>query len=350
MNQDEIDAKIAQVVANIDRRLASENISVFDRVDIVKREICHALNINIDPFNLDTNTILLLMSIDIWYERNYKIRTNVSNFFQEKPFFLQGDIYWICVQKITGEYYNISNNTNLPEVIVNDLTEQEHKFLREEFKRAKIQWTAIENLQSVICQRDERRKSENDSIGLQENSFYLAAETINFLSLAIEDLNLAILTLKNTSSSNYQFIIFPLSQAIEKLLKACVISENLILGEEIQKLVTKLRYKPYGHDLLYIVQDSNYRQALPFPENIESEIQKYSFFHNNAKSRYDIMTVSSEQAVGMIDAALNIFQLISEKLYSPLWEVLWEVMYGHEYSSEISEYYDQLEDDNCDFD
>ncbi|WP_217358223.1 HEPN domain-containing protein [Anabaena sp. UHCC 0187] len=347
MNQDEIDAKIAQVVANIDRRLASENKSVFDRVDIVKREICHALNmnINIDPFNFNQNTILLLLNIDIWYERNYKIRTNVSNFFQEKPFFIQGDIYWICVQKITGyEYYNIRNGTNLPEIVIKDLTEQEYKFLQEEFKRAKIQWTAIENLQSVIRWRDKIRKSENDFIGLQENIFYLAAETIKFLSLAIEDLNLAILTLKNTSTSNYQFIIFPLSQAIEKLLKACIISENLMLDQEIKDLLEILRRNKYGHNLLKIVQD--YRQIIPFPENIESEIQKYSFFHNNAKSRYDIMPVSSEQAVGMIDAALNIFQLISEKLYMPLEEA----MYGHEYSSEISEYYDQLEDDNCDFD
>ncbi|MGM3305703.1 hypothetical protein ACSQ6I_06860 [Anabaena sp. WFMT] len=344
MNQDEIDAKIAQVVANIDRRLASESISVFDRVDIVKREICRALNINIDCFDLDTNTMLLLVNIDIWYEGNYKIRTNVSNFFQEKPFFIQGDIYWICVQKITGEYYNIRNGTNLPEIVIKDLTEQERKFLQEEFKRAKIQWIAIKNLQSVIRWRDEIRKSENDFFGLQENIFYLAAETIKFLSLAIEDLNLAILTLKNTSTSNYQFIIFPLSQAIEKLLKACVISENSMLGQEIKDLLKILRGNEYGHNLLKIVQ--HYRQALPFSENIESEIQKYSFFHNNAKSRYDIMTVSSEQEVGMIDAALNIFQLISEKLYMPLEEA----MYGHEYSSEISEYYDQLEDDNYDFD
>ncbi|ALB39563.1 hypothetical protein AA650_03000 [Anabaena sp. WA102] len=344
MNQDEIDAKIAQLVANIDRRLASENISIFDRVYIVQREICHALNINIDSFHLDTKTISLLMNIDSWYRKNYMIKINVKNFIQEKPFFLQGGIYYIYVGKLTGEYYSIPDNTNLPEVIIQDLTEQEIKFLRDELKKVKIQWKAIDNLKSVIIWRDEREKSENDFIGLQDDDFYLAAETINFLSLAIEDLNLAILTLKNTSTNNYQFVIFPLSQAIEKLLKACVISENLMLGQEIEDLLTTLRSNKYGHNLLKIVQD--YRQIIPFPENIESEIKKYSFFHNNAKSRYDITPVSSEQAVGMIDAVLNIFQLISGKLYMPLEEA----MYGHEYSSEISEYYDQLEDDNCDFD
>lgn len=338
MNQDEIDAKVAQVVANIDRRLASENISVFERFDIVKREICHALNINIDYFNLDAKTILLLMNIDVWYENNYNLKININNFIQEKPFFLQGDIYYICVQKITGEYYNIRNDTNLPEVVIKYLTEQEGEFLREELKRAKIQWTAIENLQSVIYWRDERRKSENDFIGLQENSFYLAAETINFLYLAIEDLNLAIVTLKNSSASNYQFIIFPLSQAIEKLLKACIFSESSILGQEIKELIKNLKqHKKYGHNLLNIVQD--YRQVLPFTEKIESEIQKYSFFQNNANSRYDIMTVSSKEAVGMIEAALNIFQLISEKLYMPLAEAIYD-----------NHYYVHSEDNDYDFD
>jgi hypothetical protein len=338
----EINAQIAK----IDCSLRSKNISIADRINIVQKELCKVFNINIDYDYLDTKYILLWIDVNDWYVNNYKIKIKFSNFITKKPFFLQGDIYYIDVLQIT-EYCNISDCTNLSEVVIQDLTEEEIKSLRKQFKMAKSQWESINNLQLVIDYRDERKKSKNDLRIPDElnNDFYLPPETLDLISLALEDLNLAIVTLNNTSTSNYQFVIFPASQAIEKLLKACIISEKLILGKEVTELLEILKSIKYGHKLFKLIKDFN--NVLPSPDKIKLEINKFlnakkMFKSSDSNPRYDVMKVSPKQAVDIIDANLNIFELVSEKFSTPLYRV----MYYPELEEGYKEYFAQLEDDD----
>lgn len=63
------------------------------------------------------------------------------------------------------------------------------------------------------------------------------------------------------------------------------------------------------------------------------------------------MEISSEEAVKIIDATLNIFGLVSDKLFPPLSQVLPDYYPElQEYYPEREAYYDQLEDDDYYFD
>lgn len=73
MNKDEINAQI-------DRRLASENISITDRLDIVRNELFPDINSNEDDYP-DVDALLgrvspdrllnYLFEVDNWYKENY---------------------------------------------------------------------------------------------------------------------------------------------------------------------------------------------------------------------------------------------------------------------------------------
>lgn len=159
-----------------------------------------------------------------------------------------------------------------------------------------------------------------------------------------EDLNLAIVTLKNTR--DYQFVIFPASQAIEKILKAWIFSEHKILKKEVSELVKTLRSRKYRHDLLNIIQE--YNKVFPCAEEIKLEIHKFAnvekIFKGSEVSnlRYEIMGVplKAKEAFSIIDATLNIFELVSGHFVTPLHRVM------HNYEPELEEYYAQLEDDD----
>lgn len=342
--------EINEQIAKIDRSLRIQNISISDRINIVENELCKVFNINSNYDYPDTEHLLLWGDVNIWYEENYGIKTTINNFIQEKPFFLQGDIYYVDIAQITN-HCNISDCINLSEVVIQDLTEEEKKSLRKQFKIAKMQWESINDLQLVVDHRDESKKSNNDFRIPDElnNNIYLKKETIKLIRFAIEDLNLAIVTLKNTR--NYQFVIFPASQAIEKLLKACLIEEQLpTSGKSSEELCQSFIHK-YSHRILDIFPDLNY--YLENTSTIEREIKKIPYANEMFKSpskinprpvkinpRYDVIEISSEQAVEVIDATLNVFELVSEKFSTPLQRV----MHYPELEEGYKEYYDQLED------
>ncbi|MEH2455724.1 HEPN domain-containing protein [Nostoc sp.] len=124
------------------------------------------------------------------------------------------------------------------------------------FKCSRQKLQAIKYLNDVVFYRNEERKTDPDVPFIVphefKNNFYLDNETIKLIYLAIEDLNLAIVTLKNTR--NYQFTIFPASQAIEKLLKACLIEEELKYTKNTSEEIRKELRNEYGHQLFYILQ------------------------------------------------------------------------------------------------
>ncbi|MDF2388486.1 HEPN domain-containing protein, partial [Nostoc ellipsosporum NOK] len=132
------------------------------------------------------------------------------------------------------------------------------------FENGRQKLIAVKDLEDVVYFRDKRNHTENFIIPDElQNNFYLTVETIEFIRFSIEDLNLAILILKNIR--DYQFIIFPVSQAIEKLLKACLIEAKkaqLPPTDDASDNARKLRksfVKKYNHYILDILTDlTNY--------------------------------------------------------------------------------------------
>ncbi|WP_414530209.1 HEPN domain-containing protein [Nodularia chucula] len=122
-------------------------------------------------------------------------------------------------------------------------------------------------------------------------------------------------TLKNTR--DYQFVIFPASQAIEKLLKACLIEKKLQHTESTLQGIHNKLIREYGHKLFYIIE--TLECYLENTSNIVDQVEKipYSreiFINKPVKNpRYDPIPITSEEAVKTIDAALSIFELISDK-------------------------------------
>lgn len=353
MNTDDINARIAR----IDYKLRTQKKSVAERICLVQGELCPDINDLTDRFinnifpalsNDELEGFLSTLHVDNWYRENYgfKITPDYLNI-KESPFFLQGNIYYFIYPEKT-EYCNTIDCTDLPQIVKQDLTEVEIEYLQNSFKCGRKKLLAIKYLEDVVQYHYKSKSSEKDFLvipGKLNNNFDLSTETIDFLRFAIEDLNLAIVTLKNTRSHQYQFIIFPASQAIEKLLKACILSEKTMLVKK-----DDLR-KNYGHNLFKIIKD--FKQIFPLPEKIKSEIQNFPdakkmFKDSTINPRYDPMEVSSEKAVKIIDATLNIFELVSEKFVTPLHRVMYYPEL-EEYYPQLKEYYDKLEDDDSFF-
>ncbi|MEH1775809.1 HEPN domain-containing protein [Nostoc sp.] len=356
MKTDDINARIAR----IDYKLRTQKKSVAERIGLVQGELCPDINDLTDRFinnrfpalsNNELERFLPTLNVDNWYRENYgfKITPDYLNL-KEIPFVMQGNIYYFIYPEKT-ENCNIIDCTNLPQIVKQDLTEVEIEYLQNSFKCGRRKLLAVEYLEDVVQYRDKKKSSENDFFAIPDklkDNFYLSTETIDFIRFAIEDLNLAIVTLKNTRS--YQFIIFPASQAIEKLLKACILSEKLILAKEVPELLNTLRKKKYGHKLFNIIGDEDFNKCFPSPEKIKSEIQNFPeaekmFKDPTINPRYDPMEVSSEKAVKIIDATLNIFELVSEKFVTPLHRVMYYPEL-EEYYPQLKEYYDRLEDDD----
>ena len=119
------------------------------------------------------------------------------------------------------------------------------------------------------------------------------------------------------------------------------------------ELLQNLISRKYGHQLFKIIEDKDFKQIFPFPEKIEAEIQNFPdaekmFKDPTINPRYDPMEVSSEKAVKIIDATLNIFELVSEKFVTPLHRVMYYPEL-EEYYPQLKEYYDKLEDDDSFF-
>lgn len=347
MNTDEINAQIAQ----IDCRLASENKSLADRINLVKSELCpdednltkRFLNngfpaLNNEEFNRLTTTL----QVDNWYRGNYgsKAKPHYLNI-KETPFFLQGEIWYFTHQK-TEDWTDLGK-TDLPEIVKQNLTQGEIDYLKHLFGESRSeQLQKVKYLEDIVFFRNKKRKNDKytpiltrdeldnnqiDPVLIPDelkNNFFLSDETINFLRFALEDLNLAIVTLKNTR--DYQFVIFPASQAIEKLLKACLIEEELQYTKNTSKAIRDELRMEYGHKLFYILQ--KLECYLEFTSKIINEVEKFPhsrefFIKKPTKNpRYDVIEISSEEAVKIIDATLNIFGLVSDKFFPPLYQVL----------------------------
>ncbi|MEH2292296.1 hypothetical protein [Nostoc sp.] len=263
MNTDDINARIAK----IDYKLRTQKKPVADRIGLVEGELCPDINNLKDRFinneftplsNEELERFLSTFQVDNWYQENYgfKITPEYLNI-KETPFLLQDNIYYFRYPEKT-ECCNIIDCTDLPQIVKQDLTEVEIEYLQNSFKCGRKKLLAVKYLEDVVQYRDQRKSSENNFLVIPDelkNNFYLSIEIIDFIRFSIEDLNLAIVALKNTR--NYQFIIFPASQAIEKVLKACVVSENLMLGKTVQELLQDLRSKKYGHKLFKIIEDES---------------------------------------------------------------------------------------------
>lgn len=321
MNSNERDTRIAE----IDYYLRNQNISLPERIIEVRKQLYPDIDIDylIDNFSIDCiEQISEYSKIDEWYQKNYDNNKFFHYFnIKEKPFYFQGDIYYF---KYPVEFNccQIVDCTTLPQIIKENLTEAETEYLENLFKSGIKQLQAVKSLEEVVLFRDKRKNNADFFISLiseeLQKVFYLHAETIKFIRFAIEDLNLAIITLKNTK--DYQFVIFPASQAIEKLLKACLIQEKLkqLAPQEIQE---ELKNK-YGHKLFNILKELEcyvettskiVYEVKKFPQSEEIFVKK-----PNLNPRYDEITVSSKQAVEIINATLNIFELVSKTFYSSL--------------------------------
>ncbi|MEH2203896.1 MAG: HEPN domain-containing protein [Nostoc sp.] len=275
MNTNDINARIAR----IDYKLRTQKKSVAERICLVQGELCPDINDLTDRFinnrfptlsNDELERFLHTLNVDNWYRENYgfKITPDYLNI-KEIPFVLQGNIYYFIYPEKT-ENCNIIDCTNLPQIVKQDLTEEEIEYLQNSFKCGRRKLLAVEYLEDVVQYRDKKKNSENDFFVIPDqlkDNFYLSTETIDFIRFAIEDLNLAIVTLKNIRSHQYQVVIFPASQAIEKLLKAYILSEKTMLVKK-----DDLR-KNYGHNLFKIIKD--FKQIFPLPEKIKSEIQNF---------------------------------------------------------------------------
>lgn len=377
MNTDEINAQIAQ----IDRRLASENKSLADRINLVKSELCPDVDDLTERFlnngfpalnNEEFNRLTTTLPVDNWYRANYGSKTT-PNFLniKETPFFLQGEIWYFTHSKEI-EYWTDLGKTNLPEIVKQNLNNGEVDYFKKQCQGRSEQLQKLKYLEDVVFFRNKKRKNDkytpiltrdelNNTNQIHpvlipdrlKNNFYLSDETINFLRFALEDLNLAIVTLKNTR--DYQFVVFPASQAIEKLLKACLIEEELQYTKNTSEAIRHELKTQYGHKLFYILQ--KLECYLEFASKIVNEVEKIPhsrefFIKNPTKNpRYDDIEISSEEAVKIIDATLNIFGLVSDKLFPPLSQVLPDYYPElQEYYPEREAYYDQLEDDDYYFD
>jgi hypothetical protein len=357
MNKDEINVQIAK----IDRRLASENISIADRLDKVKSELfpdIHPDNI-FDSLVLDSietdRLINYLFEVDNWYKENYGDQIYpVSLKIKETPFFFQGEVWYFTHPEKVDKNSNLIEFTNFPKIIKQNLTEEEIEHLKDLYEQAKNKLYDINNLEDVVKYCDPRNPEKLRKI--IDNVFDLPNETIDFLRFALEDLNLAIVTLKNTR--DYQFVIFPASQAIEKLFKACIIAEPIlkqlnqnssVFYEQIEsqtELIDTLR-KHYGHKLFYILKDFN--NIFPFPDKIKLEIDKFPkakkmFKRSDINPRYHVIKFSAKEALEVIDATLNIFELVSDKFLKPLYRF----MYYPQLEEGYDEYFSRLDDDYFD--
>lgn len=356
MNKDEINVQIAK----IDRRLASENISIADRLDKVKSELFP----DIHPYFRDNllvsdssdRLINYLFEVDNWYKENYGDQIYpVSLKIKETPFFFQGEVWYFTHPEKIDKNSNLIEFTNFPKIIKQNLTEEEIEHLKDLYEQARNKLYDINNLEDVVKYCDPRNPEKLRKI--IDNVFDLPNETIDFLRFALEDLNLAIVTLKNTR--DYQFVIFPASQAIEKLFKACIIAEPILtqieqnistFPEEIEsqtELINKLSKKKYGHKLFNILKDFN--NIFPFPEKIKLEIDKFPkaekmFERSDINPRYHVIKISAKEALEVIDATLNIFELVSDKFLKPLYRF----MYYPQLEEGYDEYFSRLDDDYFD--
>lgn len=354
MNKDEINAQIAK----IDRRLASENISIADRLDTVKSELFPDIHpYRDDSLVLDSPDRLInyLFKVDNWYKENYGDQIYpVSLKIKETPFFFQGEVWYFTHPEKVDKNSNLIEFTNFPKIIKQNLTEEEIEHLKDLYEQARNKLYDINNLEDVVKYCDPRNPEKLRKI--IDNVFDLPNETIDFLRFALEDLNLAIVTLKNTR--DYQFVIFPASQAIEKLFKACIIAEPIlkqleqnssVFSEQIEsqtELIDTLR-KKYGHKLFHILKDFN--NIFPFPDKIKLEIDKFPkakkmFKRSDINPRYHVINFSAKEALEVIDATLNIFELVSDKFLKPLYRF----MYYPELEEGYDEYFSRLDDDYFD--
>lgn len=216
------------------------------------------------------------------------------------------------------------------------------------FKCSRQKLQAIKYLNDVVFYRNEERKTDPDVPFIVpdelKNNFYLDNETIKLIRFAIEDLNLAIVTLKNTR--DYQFVIFPASQGIEKLLKGCLIEKELKYTKNTSEEIRKELRNEYGHQLFYILQKLEF--YLESTSKIVDEVKKIPYSEEifikkpTNNPRYDVIEISSEQAVEVIDATLNVFELVSDKFITPLHRA----MHYPELEEGYDKYYSQLEDDD----
>lgn len=369
MNKDEINAQIDK----IDRRLASENISIADRLDIVISELFPDIYPYRDNY-LDVDDLLgrvspdrllnYVFDIDNWYGENYGDKIyHVSLNIKETPFFFQGEVWYFEHPKKFDNNSNVIEFTNFPKIVKQNLTEEEIEHLKNLYEQAKNKLYAINNLEDVVWYCDPRIPREKRVKTVFGNGYVLdlPKETIDFIRFAVEDLNLALVTLKNTR--DYQFVIFPASQAIEKLLKACIISEPFLkqldqdistfistITEKIEpqkELIFKLKKRPYGHQLFNILKDYNNRFTVP--DKIKLEIDKFPYAEEMFKDsdinpRYDVITISAKEAVEIIDATLNIFELLRDQFIQPLDRF----MYYPKFEEGYDEYCSSLDDDYFD--
>lgn len=368
MNKDEINVQIAK----IDRRLASDNISIADRLDTVRSELfpdIHPYRDDLLVLDSPDQLINYLFEVDNWYKENYGDQIYpVSLNIKETPFFFQGEIWYFEHSQKVNNNSNVIEFTNFPKIIKQNLTEEEIEHLKNLYEQVKNKLYAINNLEDIVWYCDPRipREERRKTLFGNGHVFDLPKETIDFIRFAVEDLNLALVTLKNTR--DYQFVIFPASQAIEKLFKACIIAEPFLkqldqtiynqsismfistIPEEIEPqeaIISKLRNRPYGHKLFNIFKDYNNRFTVP--NKIKLEIDKFPhaekmFKDSDINPRYDVITISAKEAVEIIDATLNIFELIKDQFIQPLDRF----MYYPEFEEGYDEYCSRLDDDYFD--
>ncbi|MEH1888210.1 MAG: hypothetical protein V7K92_01705 [Nostoc sp.] len=80
--------------------------------------------------------------------------------------------------------------------------------------------------------------------------------------------------------------------------------------------------REYGHQLFYILQ--KLESYLESTSKIVDEVKKFPYSEEifikkpTNNPRYDVIEISSEQAVEVIDATLNVFELVSKKFTTPL--------------------------------
>lgn len=121
--------------------------------------------------------------------------------------------------------------------------------------------------------------------------------------------------------------------------------------ESQTELIDTLR-KKYGHKLFHILDKFN--NIFTVNEQIKLEIDKFPnaerMFKEGIKKedhinpRYDVIPISAKEAVEIIDATLNIFELVSDKFLKPLYRF----MYYPELEEGYDEYFSRLDDDYFD--
>ncbi|AFZ28007.1 HEPN domain-containing protein [Cylindrospermum stagnale PCC 7417] len=323
-----LDNNLKTKIEKLDLELRIKNLSLNERKSKVIEEICPNLEESADKFwnfsgksgNNYFNNLELVNQVEKWYEINYpnQIKCSLKKI---KPFYIQGDIYFFDYSKETELFINCIINLSKKDrdfLVENYLEEVER-----EFRQGKKNIESIFCLQKIIYLRniknlEEKNAYERLSMINLDKSEYLDPRVIEWVNFAIEDLSVAINILESTR--NYQIIVFPICQAIEKFFKACLIDKEKQQNPAISTEQIEIIIKRYSHKITSIKDNLIQCNYFDNPNLVREELEQLKTIieiDNSPSYRYPIKEISSADAVKIIDITLNIFSIIKEKLLIP---------------------------------